>query len=131
MPTSTERRGSVHRYGAGAPELFAGLSEPAEAGGQTGVNRYLHQLHSRRPDLRKAYPDLHGDDGFRLVDWAYRHGFDEVPIPPELLPTYYLSEAAPVGAAAGVNRYLHQLHSRTRALRDAFPDLAGADGPRF
>jgi glycosyltransferase involved in cell wall biosynthesis len=119
------------RYGAGADALFARLAEPAEVGAQWGVNRYLHGLHSRRPDLREAYPDLEGDDGFRLVDWAYRHGFDEVPIPPELMPSDYLREPAPVGGDAGVTRYLQLLHARTPDLGRAFPDLAGADGFRF
>ena len=34
------------------PQLVAELTAPAAHGGRLGVNRYLHEVWSRRPDLR-------------------------------------------------------------------------------
>jgi glycosyltransferase involved in cell wall biosynthesis len=77
-------------FGRGAPELFRRLREPADLGGEAGVTRYLYDLWLRRPDLRSAYPDLEGADGRGLLEWGYRSGvpgaYDELPIPPLLLP---------------------------------------------
>ena len=121
----------TQKYGRAAAEVFARLSERAEVGGHAGVNRYLYDLYTRRPDLQRGYPDIEGEDAWRLVDWAYRYGIDEVPIPPELLPSDWLIEPAEHGARAGVTRYLEQLHSRTPELQEAFPDLDGPDGARY
>ncbi|HEY7633587.1 MAG TPA: glycosyltransferase [Thermoleophilaceae bacterium] len=121
----------IQKYGHGAPEIFARLAEPSEVGGHAGVNRYLYEIYSRRPDLQQGYPQIEGDGAHLLVDWAYRFGRDEVPIPSELMPSDWLNEPSPVGAHAGVNRYLYLLHSRTDWLRDEFPDLANGDAERL
>jgi len=70
----------------GAADLIAYLNEPYEAvNGNRRVTRYLHAIYDARPDLQRAFPDLAGSDGARLVRWA--HGSkDEVPIPEPLLP---------------------------------------------
>jgi glycosyltransferase involved in cell wall biosynthesis len=119
------------KYGRGAPELFAPLGELSDIGGHAGVTRYLHHLYLRHQHLQEAYPDLAGDDAHRLVDWAYRHGRNDVPIPPELLAGDWLNGPADVGAAAGVTRYMHLLYCRHPGLQAAYPDLEGADGPAF
>jgi glycosyltransferase involved in cell wall biosynthesis/SAM-dependent methyltransferase len=62
------------------------LNQPAERGGRHGVTRYLFDVYRRRPDLQAAWPDLDGEDGERLVEWAHVHGRQEVPIIDELLP---------------------------------------------
>lgn len=88
----------------GAAALIAYLNEPSDSGNANGrVTRYLHAIYDARPDLRKAFPDLGGDDADRLVRWA--HGSKkEVPIPDSLLPAEAASEsdsrqgAAPTGA---------------------------------
>lgn len=121
----------VEKYGHGAPEIFARLTEPSDVGGHAGVNRYLYDIYRRRPDLQDGYPDVDGDGAHLLVDWAYRFGKDEVPIPVELMPSAWLSQPSPLGAAAGVNRYLYLLHSRTEWLREEFPDLANGDAERL
>jgi hypothetical protein len=109
------------------PERVAELSRPAERGGRVGVNRYLADLWSRRADLQEAWPDLDGPGGSWLVEWAYGHAYDDVPIPEELLPARGLSDPADVGAAAGVTRYLYGVWLRRPDLQHAFPDLDGAD----
>jgi glycosyltransferase involved in cell wall biosynthesis/2-polyprenyl-3-methyl-5-hydroxy-6-metoxy-1,4-benzoquinol methylase len=43
----------------------------------------------------------------------------------------WLNEPVPVGMHARVSRYLHSLYRDRDDLRRAFPDLAGADGPRY
>jgi glycosyltransferase involved in cell wall biosynthesis len=121
----------IEKYGSSAPELFARLTEVSEVGGHAGVNRYLYDIYRRRPDLQKGYPDIDGDGAHQLVDWAYRFGREEVPIPPELMPSAWLGGPAPVGAGAGINRYLHLLHARSPWLQEAFPDLSGPDAERF
>jgi glycosyltransferase involved in cell wall biosynthesis len=42
-----------------------------------------------------------------------------------------LAERAEVGKAAGITRYLHWVWEGREDLRRAYPDLDGADGPRF
>jgi glycosyltransferase involved in cell wall biosynthesis len=121
----------IEKYGHGAPEIFSRLTAPADVGGHAGVNRYLYDIYRRRPDLQEGYPDVQGDGAHLLVDWAYRFGKDEVPIPLELMPSAWLSEPAPVGATVGVNRYLYMLHSRTEWLREEFPDLSNGDAERL
>jgi len=118
----------AEKYGNDAPELFARLAEPSEVGGHAGVNRYLYDIYRRRPDLQEGYPDVDGDGAHLLVDWAYRFGRDEVPIPPELMPTTWLSAPSPV---AGVSRYLYLLHSRSDWMQREFPDLSNGDAERL
>jgi glycosyltransferase involved in cell wall biosynthesis len=118
-----EGDGSLREFGHGAGALFDRLGQLSEVGGHAGVTRYLHALYRRRPDLQAAFPRVEGDDAWRLVDWAYRHGargeFDELPIPPELLAMDWLSE--PVNGGP-VSRYLDQLWQRRPDLQSRFPD---------
>ncbi len=67
-------------------DLLTHLNEPAAVGGRAGVTRYLLDLYQRRDDLQRAFPDLDGDDGRALVEWAHVYGRNEVPIFDELLP---------------------------------------------
>jgi glycosyltransferase involved in cell wall biosynthesis len=100
------------------------LNERAEAGAAAGVTRYLLELYRRRPDLQQGYPDLDGEDGRLLVEWAWLQGRNDIPIPVELLPP---ALGEPVGPAE-VPRYLLELHERREDLQRAFPDPVGAHG---
>ena len=88
------------------------MSEPAPLGGKAGITTYLHALWLGREDLQRAYPDLDGPDGPRLVEWAHLFGRHEVPIPDALLPPrpahlsdtpLTLSRPAPSPGRWGVN----------------------------
>jgi glycosyltransferase involved in cell wall biosynthesis len=78
----------------GADALISYLNEPSDvSNGNGGVTRYLRAIYDSRPDLQRAFPDLAGADGTKLVRWA--HGSkDEVPIPESLLPPAVEPEAA-------------------------------------
>lgn len=85
----------------GARELIAWL---AASDGDGLLNRYLVALHASRPDLQRAFPDLHGEDASRFVVWAQTFGRNDVPIPPALVPGADPDAAhAPAPAALGVN----------------------------
>ncbi|TMK98959.1 MAG: methyltransferase domain-containing protein [Actinobacteria bacterium] len=84
----------------GSREFVAYLTAPADAGGDAGVNRYLHELWRSRPDLRDAFPNLDGPDGARYASWAAVSGRVEVPIAAQLLAGHADGLA---GSAAGVN----------------------------
>jgi glycosyltransferase involved in cell wall biosynthesis len=78
----------------GAAALIAYLNEPSKAGNGKGVvTRYLHAIYESRPDLKRAFPDLGGDDADGLVRWA-RGSKNEVPIPESLLPAEPGSDAS-------------------------------------
>ena len=88
------------------------MSAPAPLGGKAGITTYLHALWLAREDLQRAYPDLDGPDGPRLVEWAHLFGRHEVPIPDALLPPrpahlsdtpLALSRPAPSPGRWGVN----------------------------
>jgi hypothetical protein len=70
----------------GVREFMAWLNGPAEVGAQSAVTRYLYEIYSQRHDLRKAFPSLDGTDGRKFMQWARRHGFEQVPIPEQLRP---------------------------------------------
>src|SRR6187200_1120323 len=93
--------------GRDAAALIAELNAPAEAGAQAGVNRYLHDLWRRRPDLQAAYTDLDGIGGEGLVRWAYTSGRYECTIPDAVMPPapagWETPAAPPPPAGAGVN----------------------------
>ncbi len=63
---------------AAADAFVSWMRAPAEHGGRPGVNRYLYCAYLTRPDLQKAFPDLDGGDGDRLVAWAWSDGRREV-----------------------------------------------------
>ncbi|MGB9184461.1 MAG: glycosyltransferase [Solirubrobacteraceae bacterium] len=54
-----------------ADEFVAWMREPGQRGAESGVNRYLLEVYLSRTDLQKAFPDLDGDDGDRLVQWGW------------------------------------------------------------
>jgi amino acid adenylation domain-containing protein len=62
---------------AGAREFIGWLREPAVVG-DVPVPRYLHEAYLARPDVQAAYPDLHGDDAGRLMNWAWASGRHEL-----------------------------------------------------
>ena len=55
-------------------------------GAGDGVNRFLRALWEVRPDLQAQFPDLEGDDGPLLIEWAWRWGTVYDQLPQELLP---------------------------------------------
>jgi glycosyltransferase involved in cell wall biosynthesis len=69
-----------------AADAFAAwLREPAEAGAEAGVNRYLYAVYVARRDLQAAFPDL--DRGGRaLIAWVREYGQQELDLIPDLLP---------------------------------------------
>ena len=54
---------------------------PVSAGGARGITTYLAALYDEREDLRRAYPDLTGDDAAEYLGWARVFGIGEVPAP--------------------------------------------------
>ena len=46
-----------------ADAFVAWMREPAEHGGDGGVNRYLYAAYLTRPDLQREFADLDGADG--------------------------------------------------------------------
>jgi amino acid adenylation domain-containing protein len=73
-------------FAAGDADRFtAWLQEPVVTG-DVVVNRYLHQAYAARPDVQSAYPNLHGADAARLVDWAWVSGRREMGLNEHLLP---------------------------------------------
>ncbi|MDQ3506997.1 MAG: methyltransferase domain-containing protein [Actinomycetota bacterium] len=64
----------------GADRFVSWLNEPAKAGGEHGVTRYLYEIYEGRPDLRSAFPSLEGPDAADLLEWAETHGGLEIPL---------------------------------------------------
>ena len=112
-----------------ADAFVAWMRAPAEWGGRTGVNRYLLSAYDTRPDLQRAFPDLDGDGGDRLVLWSWEHGRRE--LLPELLPQIRGS-----GERVGVTRisvnvigYLGETLGLAEAARGYIEGLAAARVP--
>ena len=70
----------------GAEEFITWCHEPAEVGGRHGLTRLCLAIYHTRPDLRRAFPDLDGDDGPGLLAWTHRHGPKETGLAPRWLP---------------------------------------------
>lgn len=66
-------------------ELLAPLREPAPAGAQFGLNRYVYDIWRRDPALRARFPSL-DRDGEAFVEWLHAYGQEQCSILPELLP---------------------------------------------
>jgi glycosyltransferase involved in cell wall biosynthesis/SAM-dependent methyltransferase len=69
----------------GDAEFLEAVNAPADVGGANGVSRYLAALHTHRPDLQRAYPDLDGPDADGYLGWAHVFGRVEIPIHDALL----------------------------------------------
>jgi glycosyltransferase involved in cell wall biosynthesis len=61
-------------------------SVPLLPGAGHGVNRFLAALWDVRPDLQAQFPDLDGDDGPLLIEWAWRWGVVNDHLPAHVLP---------------------------------------------
>ena len=114
---------------AAADAFVAWMREPAEHGGDGGVNRYLYAAYLTRPDLQREFPDLDGADGTRLVDWAWQHGRREVLA--ELLPTTDEVAAVATSSPLAVNviGYLGETLGLAEAARLYIAALQAAGGP--
>jgi glycosyltransferase involved in cell wall biosynthesis len=109
--------------------FVAWMREPAEHGGDGGVNRYLYAAYLTRPDLQREFADLDGADGTRLVNWAWQHGRREVLS--ELLPTTDEVAAVAAGSPLGVNviGYLGETLGLAEAARLYIAALQAAGVP--
>jgi glycosyltransferase involved in cell wall biosynthesis len=79
----------------GTRAFGAWLTAPSDHAGAAGVNRYLYDAYLSRPDLREAFADLDGEDGRKLIEWAWDYGRGEVGLAREFLPP------RPVGPVRG------------------------------
>lgn len=71
----------------GARRFVRWLNEPAKAGAQAGITRYLFEIFAQRGDLRAAFPGLDGPNGAKFAQWVWDSGRTQVPIHDELLPS--------------------------------------------
>jgi glycosyltransferase involved in cell wall biosynthesis len=123
--------GDVHTE-RGTEAFASWLSAPAEQGGHAGVNRYLYDVYVERADLRKAYPDLHGQDAHRLVRWAWDHGRQELELKAEFLPKVAAASDRSEGGrqiAVNVAGYLDKSLGLGQAARLYIMALQAADVP--
>ena len=65
--------------------FLAWLNSPDETGPRR-ISRYLYQLFLSRIDLQQHFPDIHGADAPRYLEWVRHDGVVQAHIPPELLP---------------------------------------------
>jgi len=73
-------------FDEGRPDAFiAWLNSPDDTGPR-GISRYLYQLFLSRLDLQTHFPDLHGADAPRYLEWIHQDGVVQAYIPPALLP---------------------------------------------
>jgi 2-polyprenyl-3-methyl-5-hydroxy-6-metoxy-1,4-benzoquinol methylase len=86
------------------------LNEPAAVGLRPRLSRYLDSLYRDRADLRKAFPDLAGEDGSRYLHWIHTDGMTQEQIAPQLIPVDRQGSrgsgspyAAPSALTEGVN----------------------------
>jgi glycosyltransferase involved in cell wall biosynthesis len=108
------------------------LNAPGGSGSQWGITQLLEQLYLGRPDLKREFQDLDGDDGARYLVWLLRSRGRGHNLPLEVLPEPdWLRDPAPRGADWGINRFLEILHADSPELGERFPDLDGGDGARF
>ena len=65
----------------------SGFARSSESGALKGaITRLWQAVYDRRPDVRQAFPDLHGADRAAFLGWAATQGMKEHGIPEELLP---------------------------------------------
>ena len=105
------------------------MRDPAAQGAAAGVNRYLFAAYQTRPDLQKAFPDLDGPDGERLIRWAWEHGRREVLS--ELLPQWVEDPGSFEAYRMAVNvvGYLHDTLGLAEAARLYVEALTAAGVP--
>jgi hypothetical protein len=68
------------------PEAFLTWLNAPEEDGPREISRYLHSIYRERLDLQIQFPDLHGQDGSRLVAWIWQDSDLRENTPMELLP---------------------------------------------
>jgi len=66
-----------------ASSFFRWLRSPATAAGpgEPPISNLWHEIYARRPDVRRAYPDLGGCDRGKFLEWTARSGLAEHGIP--------------------------------------------------
>lgn len=111
-------RAAFERYAAATP-LDARSTEdflewcrapdPSLSGARHGVGRLLRDVWSVRPDLAAHLPDLDGEDGPLLIEWAWRFGVEFDGMPAALLP--------PRPPASALGRALEDPPTPTRTVR--------------
>ena len=68
------------------PEDFVTwLNSPAKDGPRN-LSRYLYSIYADRPDLRVAFPDIHGTHAAAFAEWIWTDGVEQEKVPEELLP---------------------------------------------
>jgi glycosyltransferase involved in cell wall biosynthesis len=99
-----------HQAGSALPYGWATLPSGIPLGGR--MRRVYGQGLAASEEGREAEPPLpFGETEQAFIDW--------------------LNEPVPVGIRTRVSRYLYSLYLDREDLRRAFPNLAGADGPRY
>ncbi|MGZ5564673.1 MAG: glycosyltransferase, partial [Chthoniobacterales bacterium] len=68
------------------PEFIAWLNEPLQPRLSPEITRYFWAIHSSRPDIRAAFPNLAGADNAAYHAWLLTSGRQEFGIPNELIP---------------------------------------------
>jgi glycosyltransferase involved in cell wall biosynthesis/2-polyprenyl-3-methyl-5-hydroxy-6-metoxy-1,4-benzoquinol methylase len=68
------------------PDAFLRWLNTPDEKGPPRVSRYLHQLYRNRVDLQVGFPDIHGADASRYLEWVRRDGVVQARIPSPLLP---------------------------------------------
>ncbi|MBI5870379.1 MAG: glycosyltransferase [Actinobacteria bacterium] len=71
---------------ASSDEFTSWLNSPLPSSPQAGISRLLSFIHDSRLDLKLNFPDIHGADADRFLDWVLEHGGKEHGIPSECLP---------------------------------------------
>jgi glycosyltransferase involved in cell wall biosynthesis/SAM-dependent methyltransferase len=70
----------------GAKQLLSYLTEPDDgAAAESGISRYLGEIHRSREDLMTAFPDLAGQDAPRFREWMLANA-DALALPQALRP---------------------------------------------
>jgi glycosyltransferase involved in cell wall biosynthesis len=62
------------------------LNEPARAGLQPGLSRYLFAIYEDRKDVQQAFPDVPGRDETSYLAWVRREGAEQERVPAWLRP---------------------------------------------
>lgn len=70
----------------GTEQFLDWLREPAPEGGSAGVNRFHYGLYRDHSWMRRSFPHLEGGDAPRLLRYLREEGYQDVPIPEDLLP---------------------------------------------
>lgn len=108
------------------------LNEPAEEdpGGGPPVSRLWLEIHRRRADLRRAFPDLFGVHREAYLKWVRDSGLEQEGIDPCFAPgdapARVASPASPV-PGLGARLYRSLLHPREREIKALVRRATGGD----